>query len=157
MLAIMPKPRTQSGNNIQATLFVARYAADTEYHRADVLGSGGFKKVGAAASAVANIIADEVGNHSGVTRVIFRDAGLNLADEVGADISCLGIDTAAKLSKKGDKAGAKTEADNQVRGDFRRVIATIGEENNGDPDKAQSRDKESGDSAAAQGDIHRLR
>ena len=50
---------------------------------------------------------------AGVARVVFRDAGLDLADEVGAHVSGLGIDTAAELGEEGHEAGAEAEADDQ--------------------------------------------
>ena len=56
--------------------------ADAQDHCADILGSGRFKEVGAAAGTVANVVADEVGNDGCVARIILRDTLLNLADKV---------------------------------------------------------------------------
>ena len=129
---------------------------DTEDHGADVFGGGGFEEVGATAGAVADVVADEVGDDGGVAGVVFRDAGLNFADEVGAHISGLGIDTAAELGEEGDKAGAEAEADDKMRGNFGCGSSAEGEEDNGNTDEAQSGDKETGYSAAAQGDVDGL-
>src|SRR5690606_25204219 len=59
-----------------------------------------------AAGAVTDVVADEICNHGRVSRVIFRDARLDLADEVSADVRGLGVDTAAELREKRDEAGA---------------------------------------------------
>ena len=48
-----------------------------------------------AASAVAHVVANEIRDHGGVARVVFRDAGFDLAHKVRAHIGCLGIDAAA--------------------------------------------------------------
>ncbi len=39
--------------------------------------------------------------------------GLDLADEVGADVGGLGVDPAAELGEEGHEAGAEAEADDQ--------------------------------------------
>ena len=44
-------------------------------HGADVLGGGGLEEVGAAAGAVAHVVAHEVGDDGGVARVVLGDAG----------------------------------------------------------------------------------
>ena len=76
---------------------------DAEDHRADDLGGRRLEEVGAAAGAVADVVADEVGDDGRVARVVFGDAGFDLADEVGADVGGLGVDTAAELGEEGDE------------------------------------------------------
>ena len=91
---------------------------DAEDHRADVLGGHRLEEVGATAGAVADVVADEVGDDGRVARVVLGDAGLDLADEVGADVGGLGVDTTAELGEQGDEAGAEAEADDQERRDL---------------------------------------
>ena len=95
----MPKHRIQRG---------------AEDHGADGLGGGGLEDVGAAAGAVADVVAHEVGDDGGVARIVFGDAGLDLADEVGADVSGLGVDAAAELREERDERGSEAEADELI-------------------------------------------
>ena len=88
---------------------------DAENHRADVLGRGRLEEVGATAGAVADVVAHQVGDDRRVARVVLGDAGLDLADEVGADVGGLGVDAAAKLGEQRDEAGAEAKADDQKR------------------------------------------
>ena len=69
----------------------------------------GLEQVGGHAGAVADIVADVVGDHGRVARVILGDAGLDLADQVGADIGALGEDAAAETGEDGDQRGAEAE------------------------------------------------
>ena len=92
-----------------------REQRDAENHRADVLGGGGLKDVRATAGAVADIVADQVGDDGGVARVVLRNARLDLADEVSADIGRLGVDAAAELREQRHEAGAEAKADDGGR------------------------------------------
>ena len=87
----------------------------TQDHRADDLGHGRLEDISATASTVADVVADEVGDDGGVARVVFRDAGFDLAHEVSADIGCFGVDAAAQLSKEGDEGSAERKADDPER------------------------------------------
>ena len=89
--------------------------ANAQDHRADVLGSSRLKEVGAAAGAVANVVAHEVGDHAGIARVILWDSLLNFTDEVGANISSLGVDTATELGEERNERSAEAVADDQER------------------------------------------
>ena len=102
-----------------------RHAQD---HRADVLGGGGLEEVGAAARAVADVVADEVRDDGRVARIVLGDAGLDLADEVRADIGGLGVDAAAELGEEGDEARAEGEADDPERRFRDAGVRTFGEE-----------------------------
>ncbi len=92
---------------------VTRVDGDAEDHRADVLGRHRLEEVGAAAGAVADVVADEVRDHGRVARVVLGNAGLDLADEVGAHVGGLRVDTAAELGEEGDEDGAEAVADDQ--------------------------------------------
>ncbi len=85
-----------------------------EDHGADVFSGGGLEDVRATAGAVADVVADEVGDDGGVAGIVFGDAGFDFADEVGADVSGLGVDAAAELGEEGDERGAEAEADELV-------------------------------------------
>ena len=61
--------------------------------------------------AVADVVADEVRDDGGVAGVVLGDAGLDLADEVGADVGGLGVDAAAELGEERHEGGAEAVAD----------------------------------------------
>ena len=89
--------------------------ADAQDHRADVLGGGRLEQVRTTAGAVADVVADEVGDDARVARVVFGDALLDLADEVRADVGGLGVDAAAELGEQRDERGPEAEADDEER------------------------------------------
>ena len=76
----------------------------------------GLEQVGGHAGAVADVVADVVGDRGGVARVVLGDPGLDLADEVGADVGRLGEDAAADTHEQSDERGAEAEADEHGRG-----------------------------------------
>ena len=119
MVASSPKARTTSGKKIHASgcgqpaVSAMREDGDAQDHGADVLGGGRLEEVGATAGAVADVVPDQVGHHGGVAWVVLGDPGLDLADQVGADVGRLGVDAAAELGEEGHEAGAEAEADDQ--------------------------------------------
>ena len=125
IVAKTPKERRTSGKMIHSMSPGDGVDRDTEDHRADVLGRHGLEEVGATAGAVADVVTDQVGDDGSVSRVVFRDARLDLADKVGADVGGLGVDTAAKLGEQRHEAGAEAEADDQERRDRRRVAQDV--------------------------------
>ena len=70
----------------------------------------GFEEVGRHAGAIADIVAHVVGNGRRVARIIFRDAGFDLAHHVAADIGTLGEDAAAETGEDRDQRGAEARA-----------------------------------------------
>src|SRR4029077_20759941 len=66
--------------------------------------------VGGHAGTVADVVADIVGDGGGVARVVLGDAGLDLADQVGADVGRLGIDAAADSHEQGQQGAPESEA-----------------------------------------------
>jgi hypothetical protein len=74
----------------------------------------GLEQVGRHAGAVADVVADVVGNHGGVARVILGNAGFHLAHQVGADVGALGEDAAAESGEDRDQGGTETKADQRV-------------------------------------------
>ena len=70
----------------------------------------GLEQIGGHAGAVADIVADIVGDHGRVAGIVLGDAGLDLADQVGADVGGLGEDAAAETREDRDQRGAEGEA-----------------------------------------------
>ena len=70
-----------------------------------------FVQIGPHARDVAHVVAHVVGDGGRIARVVFRDAGLDLADEVGADVRGLGVDAAADAREKRLRGGAHAEGD----------------------------------------------
>ena len=75
----------------------------------------GLEEVGGHAGAVADVVADVVRDHGRVARVVLRDPGLDLADQVGADVGGLGEDAAAEAGEDRDQRAAEAEPDRRRR------------------------------------------
>ena len=88
--------------------------SDAEQHRGDRGHGVGLEQVGRHAGAVADVVADVVGDHGRVARVVLGDAGLDLADEVGADVGGLRVDAAAEPGEDRDERAAEGEPDEVV-------------------------------------------
>jgi hypothetical protein len=54
---------------------------------------------------------------AGFARVVLRDAGLDLADQIGADIGALGEDAAAESGEDRDQRGAEAQRHERVDDD----------------------------------------
>ena len=85
-----------------------------QQHRRDDRHGVSLEQIGGHAGAVADIVADIVGDHRRIARVVLGDAGLDLADEVGADIGALGEDAAAEPGEDRDQRGAEAERDHRL-------------------------------------------
>ncbi len=72
--------------------------------------------VGGHAGAVADVVADVVGDGGGVAGIVLGNAGLDLADEVGADVGRLGVDAAADPHEQRQQGAAETEAQQDLIG-----------------------------------------
>ena len=101
-----------------------------EHHRRNDGNRIGFKKVGRHACAVADIVADIVGNRCRIARVVLGNASLDLADEIAADIRALGEDTAAEAGEDGNQRSAEAERDKRVDDDAVawRIAQDVGED-----------------------------
>ncbi len=75
-----------------------------------------FEDIGGHPGAVADIVAHQVGDHRRVARIIFRDPGLDLAHQIGADVGRLGEDAPAHSHEQGQQGAAKAEAEQGVGG-----------------------------------------
>ena len=78
---------------------VARCGERTDHHRRDKGHRVRFKKVSGHTGAVTDVVAHVIGDHGGVTRVVFGNAGFHLAHKVSADVGALREDAAAKTRK----------------------------------------------------------
>jgi hypothetical protein len=67
-----------------------------EEHRGDHRHGVGLEQVGRHAGVVADVVADVVGDDRGVARIVLWNPGLDLAHQVGADVSRLGVDATTK-------------------------------------------------------------
>ena len=63
----------------------------------------GLEEVGRHARAIADVVADVVRDDRRVARIVFRNAGLELADEVGTDVGGLGVDATAESGEHRDQ------------------------------------------------------
>ena len=86
-----------------------------EQHGRDQRHRVGLEQVGRHAGAVADVVADVVGDHRRVARVVLGDAGFDLADQVGADVGTLGEDAAAEAREDRDQRAAEGQADQRVQ------------------------------------------
>ena len=130
---------------------------DAEQHHGDGRDRVGLEQVGGHAGAVADVVAHVVGDHRRVARIVLRDAGLDLADDVGADVGALGEDAAAEAGEDGDQRAAEAEADERVDGV---LLVDVEEEREhavvaGDAEQREAGDEHAGDRAAAEGDVER--
>ena len=82
----------------------------TQDHRSNILSSRRLEKISTTTSTVTHVITHQIGNDCRVAWIIFRDAGLNLANEISAYISSLRINTATQLRKERNKARTKAKA-----------------------------------------------
>ena len=85
-----------------------------EHHGGDHRHRIGLEEIGRHAGAIADIVADVVGDRRGIARIVFRNAGLDLADEIGADVGALGENAAAETREDRDQRSAEAERHQRV-------------------------------------------
>ena len=85
-----------------------------QQHHGDRGDRVGLEQVRGHAGAVADVVADVVGDHGRVARVVLGNARLDLADKVGADVGGLGEDAAAEPGEDRDQRAAEAEPDQRV-------------------------------------------
>ncbi len=115
----------------------------------------GLEQVGGHAGAVAHVVTHVVGDHRRVARIVFGNAGFDLAHQVGTDVGTLGEDAAAQTREDRDQRGTEGQADQgmqrlfhrQVHAQQQRVVA-------GHAQQAEADHQHAGDGAAAEGDVH---
>ena len=143
----------------EARARLRRRGADAEEHHRDRGDRVGLEQVGGHTGAVADVVADVVRDHGRVARVVLRDPGLDLADEVGADVRGLRVDAAAESCEDRDERAAEREPDQVVDRRGRRVVEPVGQSPvvAGDAEEAETDDEQARDRAGTEGDVQRLR
>ena len=125
-------PPISSGSSIMLMRDLAVEEDRGEHHRRDHGHRVGLEEVRGHAGAVADIVADVVGDRGGVARIVLRNARLDLADEVAADVCALGEDAAAETGEDRDQRGAEAERDQRVDD-----VAALGASGRADPVRSQ--------------------
>ena len=111
----MQTPPISSGRLISAIRVVRALEQQRGQHHGGTDGDDiGFEQVGRHAGAVAHVVTNVVGDHRRVAWIVFGDAGFDLADQVGADVSRLGEDPAAQTREDRDQRGAEGKGDQAV-------------------------------------------
>ena len=89
---------------------------DAEEHHGDGGDRIGLEQVRRHAGAVADVVADVVGDHGRVPRVVLWDSRLDLPDEIRAHVRGLRVDAASETREDRDQRAAEGEADEVVHG-----------------------------------------
>ena len=118
---------------------------DAEDDRGDEGDLVALEQVGGHAGAVADVVADVVGDRRRVARVVLGDPRLDLADEVGADVGGLGEDAAADAQEQGEQRATEPEADEDRRA---RVLEE--DDDQGRAEQAEADGEHAGDAAGAE-------
>ena len=110
-----------------------------------------FEEVGAHAGDIPNVVANVVGDGGRVAGVVLRYARLDLADQVGTDVSGLRVDAATNPAEQGDRAGTEAIGSH----DFERLV-DLEDEHEHDvdehqPGKGQARHTEAHDCSTSKG------
>ena len=103
------------------------------------------------AGAVAHVVTDVVGDGRGVAGVVLGDAGLDLADEVGADVGGLGEDASTDTHEHGEEGGAEAEALEHLG-----RLGLVEQDDDGGAEQAQSDGRHADGATGAEGDAHAL-
>ena len=122
--------------------------------RADQTDRVGLENVGRHARAIADIVAHVIRDRGWVARIVFFQAALDFAHQIGADVRGLGVNAAAKSGEDADQARAQRQADEAAHG---RLVADHfagdGIEDS-DREERQTDDQQSRDGAAIESDPH---
>ncbi len=121
-------------------------AEDQRGHQGDGVG---LEEVGGHTGTVTDVVTDVVGDGRGITGVVLGDAGLDLADQVGADVSGLGEDAAADPHEHGQQGRAEAEAFE----DLRSVLLEDQDDERG-AEQAETDGEHSDSAAGAERDAH---
>ena len=107
-----------------------------------------FKKIGAHARNVTDVIAHVISDHGRIPGVILWDTLFHLTDEIGTYVRRLGIDATANTRKQCDAAGTKAEA-----GDIGQLVRITlkKQEQQGHPKEAEADHGHAHDRPAAEG------
>ena len=93
----------------------------------------GLEEVSGHTGAVTDVVTDVVSDGRGVARVVLGNAGFDLSDQVGADVSGLGEDSAADPHEHGEQCCAEAEALQHLR-----RVALVGQHDDGSAEQAEA-------------------
>ena len=122
-----------------------------EHHGGDDRHRVGFEQISGHSGAIADIVADIIGDRRRIAGIVLGNAGFDLADEIGADIGALGENAAAETGEDRNQRCAETERDQRVDrlAALRRMAERPGEniKIRRDAEECEARDQEPGDGA----------
>lgn len=129
----------------------------TEQHRGDDGHCIGFEQIRGHACAVADIVADVVGNHRRVARVVLGNAGFDLADKIGAHIRAFGENTATQAREDRDQRRPERQPDQRMQVLLQRQAHRLQRRKvAGHPKQPEADHQHAGDRPATKRNIHRL-
>ena len=132
---------------------------DAQEHDGDGGDRVGLEQVGRHAGAVADVVADVIGDDRRVTWIVLGDPGFDLADEVGADVGRLRKDAAAEACEDRDERASEGEPNH--RRERAALVAVIDLLHDGvvaaAREQTEADNEEAGDRAAAEGERERGR
>ncbi len=119
-----------------------------QHHRGDDGDRIGLEQVGGHAGAVADIVTHVVGDRGRIARIVFRDSGLHLADQVATDVGALREDAAAETGEDRNQRSAEAERNHRIdhRAVIGRLVHRAGEEAEikRHPEQCETRDQHAG-------------
>ena len=117
------------------------------------------EEVGRHAGAVADVVAHVVRDHSRVARVVLGNPGLDLADEVGADVGRLRVDPAAETGENRDQRAAEGKTDEVLGRAVLALVEPLDEDSvvAGDAEQPEPDDEQAGDRSRGECDTQRRR
>ncbi len=121
--AMIERPPMASGQQHELRVRIG----GAEQHHGDRGDGVGLEQIRCHTGAVANVVANIVGDHGRVAGVILGDSGLDLPDEVGPDVGGLREDAAAEPGEDRDQRTAEGEPDEVVDRRVGRVAEPVGE------------------------------
>ena len=117
----------------------------------------GLEQIGGHAGAIADIVADIVGDGRRIAWIVLGDSGFDLADQIAADVGALGENAAAQPGEDRDQRGAETERHHGIDDGavIRRQMQRAGEEAEikRHAKERQPGHQEPGDGAGAEGEL----
>ena len=122
-------------------------AEDQRGHQCDLVG---LEQVGGHPRAIADVVADVVGDHGGVARVVLGDPLFDLADQVGSDVGGLREDAASDPHEHREQRSAEPEADQHGR-----RVAFVDQEDHGGAEQAEADREHAGHAARPERDLQR--
>ena len=109
MIEVTIESAPMMSGNVVAPGYVAEHEM-AEQHRGRRRDDVGLEQVGRHAGAVADVVADVVGDDGRIARIVFGNARFDLTDQVGADVGSLGENTAAEAREDRDQRTSEREA-----------------------------------------------